>query len=59
MLNLDAVRALWRPLIGGGIVVAWVAATFFDVPAAEQLKIPAVGVLAWYFAERAATKPRP
>ena len=57
--SLDTIRGLWRPAIGGGVVVSYVAATFLDAAAAEQLKIPAVGVLAWFFAERAATKPRP
>lgn len=55
---LDTIRGLWRPMFGGAVVSAYIAATFLDAAAAEQLKLPAVGVLAWFFAERAATKPR-
>ncbi len=55
---VEAIKALWRPVVGGGVVGAYVAATFVDRAAAELLQIPATTVLAFYFLERAITHAR-
>ncbi len=56
MVNI--VRGLWRPVFGGVVVGGYVAAAFIDEAAAALLQPIAVGVLAWYFAERAITHAR-
>jgi len=55
---VEAVKQLWRPLIGGGVVAAYVRAAFVDPAAAEVLQVPATTVLAFYFLERAITHAR-